>query len=604
MTRSIAVRRIFMALALAVIPASGACDSLLSLFSNLAGGESPAGNPLPTVPTDSVLLVLENRSGEIASVRATFENQSQQVRETIRILAASGNESSEELLRTVAERITVVATVANSSGLPSARPAPGDELARQVYELGTNYHAGDTIRFIVPPAFADCNGNHVPDDEDIAAGTSRDDNHNGIPDECESGGPAIISCAGAVVVPAGAGCTGEVPDLTGDVRFMTGNPSNVNLTIAQTPPAGAPLVPGAATSVTITVSDASGRSSSCSTTVTLRDLTPPDITLSPLTVSIGCGEPLDPSTNPSLGFASATDNCDSAPEITYSDFPPVSDSNHPCTSLIVRTWTATDSSGNFDFALQSIWVEDRSPPTIQCPPDVVIQPYESQDPQDTLSATATDDCATGQLVSFSDSTQLNLDGSRTITRTWTANDGCQASVSCTQTITVLAGSPADARVYWTVLEAGTGKIQSAFTGGTDVRTHFSAESYPREIDIDSVSGEMFWLNGSLSAGQTLRKAYINGGDVQPLPPPLANDAQGLAVAPMTQKLYWTDQVTTTQPASTVSRSDLSGSGETTIAWVPGDAVPAAIAVNELLNLVCWTQVFASEGGGRIYVCDL
>ncbi len=32
----------------------------------------------------------------------------------------------------------------------------------------------------------DCNGNHVHDGDDIANGTSDDDNHNGIPDECES----------------------------------------------------------------------------------------------------------------------------------------------------------------------------------------------------------------------------------------------------------------------------------------------------------------------------------------------------------------------------------------------------------------------------------
>jgi hypothetical protein len=32
---------------------------------------------------------------------------------------------------------------------------------------------------------SDCNGNGVPDDKDIAGGTSGDCNHNGVPDECE-----------------------------------------------------------------------------------------------------------------------------------------------------------------------------------------------------------------------------------------------------------------------------------------------------------------------------------------------------------------------------------------------------------------------------------
>ncbi|MFO0985049.1 MAG: hypothetical protein U1E76_25520 [Planctomycetota bacterium] len=33
---------------------------------------------------------------------------------------------------------------------------------------------------------ADCNGNAVPDPDDIALGTSRDDNGDGVPDECQT----------------------------------------------------------------------------------------------------------------------------------------------------------------------------------------------------------------------------------------------------------------------------------------------------------------------------------------------------------------------------------------------------------------------------------
>ena len=37
------------------------------------------------------------------------------------------------------------------------------------------------------PSITDCNGNRVPDDEDIANGTSRDCNEDGVPDECDAG---------------------------------------------------------------------------------------------------------------------------------------------------------------------------------------------------------------------------------------------------------------------------------------------------------------------------------------------------------------------------------------------------------------------------------
>jgi hypothetical protein len=85
--------------------------------------------------------------------------------------------------------------------------APGDcEVILKTFTLDTNaWENQDDIRFIVwaqdPNSVApaevhqaavmpwpfppDCNGNGVPDAEDIAGGHSLDDNGNGIPDECE-----------------------------------------------------------------------------------------------------------------------------------------------------------------------------------------------------------------------------------------------------------------------------------------------------------------------------------------------------------------------------------------------------------------------------------
>ena len=69
--------------------------------------------------------------------------------------------------------------------------------ATGVFLQGEDYACQDTLRFLidyrihtqqltlaltVPP---DCNKNHIPDDEDIANGTSADANNNGVPDECE-----------------------------------------------------------------------------------------------------------------------------------------------------------------------------------------------------------------------------------------------------------------------------------------------------------------------------------------------------------------------------------------------------------------------------------
>jgi hypothetical protein len=49
------------------------------------------------------------------------------------------------------------------------------------------------FRQSVPP---DCNGNGVPDDEDIAAGTSADCNGNGVPDSCDFAEQTSLDCNG------------------------------------------------------------------------------------------------------------------------------------------------------------------------------------------------------------------------------------------------------------------------------------------------------------------------------------------------------------------------------------------------------------------------
>jgi len=86
------------------------------------------------------------------------------------------------------------------------------------------------------------------------------------------------------------------------------------------------------------------------------DDTPPTLVIPP-EVTIECCEPCDPA---STGLATATDNCDPAPAVTYSD----AWSGGPNYTLIERTWTAIDASGNESSGLQQIWITA---------PNVVVQ---------------------------------------------------------------------------------------------------------------------------------------------------------------------------------------------------------------------------------------
>jgi subtilisin family serine protease len=110
--------------------------------------------------------------------------------------------------------------------------------------------------------------------------------------------------------------------------------------------------------VSLTVTDLAGASDSCSTQVIINDSKAPVITC-PADVTIECDEPTDPS---NTGTATATDNCDPAPTVTYSDV--ITPGSCLQEKTITRTWTATDTCGNTSSSVQTIEVVDTTPPDI------------------------------------------------------------------------------------------------------------------------------------------------------------------------------------------------------------------------------------------------
>ncbi len=105
--------------------------------------------------------------------------------------------------------------------------------------------------------------------------------------------------------------------------------------------------------VTLSVTDNSGNMGANTATVTVLDTLAPIISC-PGNKTIACN------TVPSnTGTATATDNCDVSPVITYSDVSTysaiVTDSAH-YNYIITRTWTATDASGNHSNCTQVITV--------------------------------------------------------------------------------------------------------------------------------------------------------------------------------------------------------------------------------------------------------
>nr|MBN2276813.1 hypothetical protein [candidate division Zixibacteria bacterium] len=146
----------------------------------------------------------------------------------------------------------------------------------------------------------------------------------------------------------------------------------------------------------------------------------------PANITIACDESADPA---NTGTATATDDHDPSPDITFTDNETAGSCSQEKT--ITRTWTATDDCGATAQCQQTITVIDNVAPVISCPANITIECDESTDPSNTGTATATDNCDTAPVITYAD--VVNSD---TITRTWTATDACGNSATCQQVITI------------------------------------------------------------------------------------------------------------------------------------------------------------------------
>ena len=177
-------------------------------------------------------------------------------------------------------------------------------------------------------------------------------------------------------------------------------------------------------------SDDCNNSSSCVQTIVVEDNVPPSIVCPP-DITIHCTDPTLP---PATGNATATDNCNPSPIVTFNDA--TLEGDCPNLLTITRTWTASDGCGNTSSCIQIIILTDNEPPSITCPPDITLQCGDSTDPDNTGEPTASDDC-TAPVVDFSDETSsAGCPGEFSITRTWIATDACGNTSTCIQLITI------------------------------------------------------------------------------------------------------------------------------------------------------------------------
>src|SRR4029079_9888404 len=178
-----------------------------------------------------------------------------------------------------------------------------------------------------------------------------------------------------------------------------------------------------------TATDGCGNSSAASQTITVTDNTAPGFTFVPADASFSCD-----ATVPAAGTATATDHCSGA-TVAYNG-QTTTPGNCAGNYTITRSWTATDGCGNSSAASQTITVTDNTAPGFTFVPADASFSCDATVPA-AGTATATDNCS-GATVAYNGQTTTpgNCAGNYTITRSWTATDGCGNSSAASQTITV------------------------------------------------------------------------------------------------------------------------------------------------------------------------
>ncbi len=242
---------------------------------------------------------------------------------------------------------------------------------------------------------------------------------------------------------------------------------------------------------TWTANDNCDNFSSCVQIIEVEDVTLPSITC-PSAVTINCED--DPDDTGITGEATASDNCDADPFVTYFDTP--TPGNCPGNYTLTRAWLAFDECNNTNFCFQTITVQDVDAPVMTCPASVTIDCEDSQDPSDTGNPIVVDNCDIDPVISYNDNVvDGNCPGNYTIERTWSAIDNCDNINSCVQIITVqdvtdpVITCPADLTVNCdeSTDPSDTGSATATDNCGTPVIDHddnIIAGAHPGEYTIE------------------------------------------------------------------------------------------------------------------------
>jgi hypothetical protein len=254
--------------------------------------------------------------------------------------------------------------------------------------------------------------------------------------------PPLVICPDPDTLLTNANCEVTIGDYTAMAVATDNCTAEQNLIVAQTPPPGT-VISGHNTTemVTVTVTDGSGNTATCTFPVTAKDSIQPVI-FCPGDQVVNPDANCDALIPDYRGSAKVTDNCADEGAITLTQRPAPGTVLNGEGDAMQVTIMADDGNGNRDSCTFIVTLEDNIPPSISCPADETIDLDEncSYDLEDlTTEANVLDNCTAMEMIVVTQNIGIGqtFTGDATeIVVTLTADDLNGNTAQCITTITL------------------------------------------------------------------------------------------------------------------------------------------------------------------------
>jgi len=396
---------------LATLSAADSCTPAASLQK----AQVPAAGTLVTCGATPITITVTDAAGNLATCTTTFTVVDTTPPTVVcpANLTISANDQCQALVPDLLAQLVASDNCTPASALVKSQSPPA----------GSSAALGNTL---ITVSVTDAAGNHTTCTTTLTVADTT---------------PPTIICRANVTLSADDHGQAAVPDFLATLSAADTCTPAASLLKAQVPVAGT-LVTCGTTTIAITVTDAAGNHTSCTTTFTVVDTTPPNV-VCPGNLTVSANDQCQALVPDLLAQLVASDNCTPAAALAKSQSPPAGSPAGLGNNLI--TITVTDASGNRATCASVLTVVDTTPPTIICPANLTVSADDHGQavvPDYLATLIAADSCTpAASLLKAQAPVAGALVTCGITTIAITVTDAAGNLASCTTTLTVVDTTP-------------------------------------------------------------------------------------------------------------------------------------------------------------------